>query len=504
VRTQHVHVEITRYWWHALVATLVVAVVPPGLGLWFGASGRIDSALFSMVIGVGGSVLAASLGSALWMRHSASNDIVFGDLMIWGFLRRLVMEKRVMESAKLLAGVERNPGLGSPATTYQLQTLQKLAAALETRDPYTHGHSRRVARLSCMIAKQMGLPKKRVQFIRTAAAVHDVGKLFIPAGAINKPGKLTDEEFEIVKQHAERGADMVARTGNDELTALVRHHHERVDGGGYPDGLRGPAIPLGARIIAVADTFDAITSSRSYRSAAKHKEALEILRQSVGSQLDPDAVSAFLSYYSGRRSLIRWATMFSGPRWVGQLMGWFQGAGASGVASSAAAAGTAAMVSASVLTGGAALAAASDRSPSAVEVARERTSAPLAEGLPLGLASKDELPAGLASKDELPPRLAKQLAGNKRPSHARSGRHASKPAGDKARGDDKRPSHARSGKHASKLAPGRDRQSESAPPPRSEPRAEPKFRHASKRAPGRDRQSESAPHPRSEPPAKRK
>jgi hypothetical protein len=498
VKTRHVHVEITRYWWHALVATLVVAAVPPGLGLWLEASGRIDSPLYSMVIGVGGSVLAASLGSAVWMRHSASNDIVFGDLMIWGFLRRLVMEKRVMESAKLLAGVERNSGLGSPATTYQLQTLQKLAAALETRDPYTHGHSRRVARLSCMIAKQMGLPKKQVQFIRTAAAVHDVGKLFIPAAVINKPGKLTDEEFEIVKQHAARGADLVAGTGNDELTAVVRHHHERVDGGGYPDGLRGPAIPLGARIIAVADTFDAITSSRSYRSAAKHKKALEILRQSVGSQLDPDAVSAFLSYYSGRRSLIRWAAMFSGPRWVGQLMGWFQGAAASGVGSSVAAAGSAAMMSASVLTGGAALAAASDRPPSAVEVARERTSAPLAEGLPPGLASKDELPPGLAKKDELPPGLAKQAAGDKRPSHARSGRHAPKLASGKAKGRDKRPSPARSGRHAPKLARGKAKSGDKLPSPARS------GRHAPKLARGHDRQSESAPPQRSKPRAKPK
>jgi hypothetical protein len=181
-----------------------------------------------------------------------------------------------------------------------------------------------------------------------AAAVHDVGKLHVPKHIINKPGKLTPEEFQIVQQHAAKGSEMVARTENRDLTALVRHHHERMDGKGYPDGLTGVNIPLGARIIAVADTFDAITSIRSYRSASRHKIAVEALRKSSGTQLDREVVQAFLAYYSSKRSLARWAVILTGPhRWFGELAGWFQGATAAGLKGSA----TAAVLTGSVLGG---------------------------------------------------------------------------------------------------------------------------------------------------------
>ena len=159
-----------------------------------------------------------------------------------------------------------------------------------------------------------------METVRAAALVHDVGKLLIAPELLDKTTRLTDAEFEVIKRHPVDGADMVVGLGNDDLTAIVRHHHERLDGKGYPDGLAGEQIPLGARIIAVADTFDAITSVRAYRSRRDHKTALDILTREQGHQLDPDAVRAFVHCYSGRRSVVVWTALTSllqrGASWL--------------------------------------------------------------------------------------------------------------------------------------------------------------------------------------------
>ena len=163
-----------------------------------------------------------------------------------------------------------------------------------------------------MIAKEMELPGREVGKVRTAAAVHDVGKLEVPLDVLNKPGRLTDDEFDVIKTHAPRGAEMVSDLGDRELTEMVAHHHERLDGSGYPSRLAGEDIPLGARIIAVADTFDALTSTRAYRSAKRHKEALAILKAEAGTQLDPRVVAAFNRCYEGSLGgLAVWA-LFAG------------------------------------------------------------------------------------------------------------------------------------------------------------------------------------------------
>ena len=167
-----------------------------------------------------------------------------------------------------------------------------------------------------MIARGMGLPSEEVARVRAAAAVHDVGKLRTPKEILNKPGRLTNEEFDAIKRHSVDGAEMVAPLGDPALTVIVRHHHERLDGAGYPDHLAGDQIPLGARIVAVADTFDAVTSTRAYRGAARHREAIAILRHEAGTQLDPAAVRAFLSYYSGNRPALMWAMTVAGTRRV--------------------------------------------------------------------------------------------------------------------------------------------------------------------------------------------
>jgi hypothetical protein len=188
-----------------------------------------------------------------------------------------------------------------------IELLEDLSKRLEARDAYTHGHSQRVARHAECIARAMHLSASEIAKIRTAATVHDVGKIYTPREILNNPGRLTDRESAIVKLHANDGADMLAAVGDPEIATMVRHHHERIDGNGYPDGLIGSDIPIGARIIAVADTFDAITSSRAYRPAGTHKRALDILSQQAGSQLDGAAVTAFLDRYSARRSVVWFA-----------------------------------------------------------------------------------------------------------------------------------------------------------------------------------------------------
>ncbi len=271
-----------------LPAVLVAAFVPRGSSLLMVASAASAVAV---------SVAIASVEAALWTRWPGSRDLLFADLMLWGWLRRYWAERRLAQ-ARALYDSARKAG---PAVSIEL--LEDLSKRLEARDVYTHGHNQRVARHAERIARAMHLSVTEIAKIRTAATVHDVGKIHTPREILNNPGRLTDREYAIVKLHAGDGADMLVTVGDPEITSMVRHHHERIDGHGYPDGLAGSDIPLGARIIAVADTFDAITSSRAYRRADTHKKALNILSQQAGSQLDGVAVSAFLGCYSARRSV---------------------------------------------------------------------------------------------------------------------------------------------------------------------------------------------------------
>jgi putative nucleotidyltransferase with HDIG domain len=180
-----------------------------------------------------------------------------------------------------------------------MQTLERLAVALESRIPGTSGHSRRVAAYAGELAQWMGLPREHSTRVVQAATVHDIGKTCVPGELLKKPGPLTSRERELVRQHAVTGAAMVAGLGDRDLAAFVRHHHERFDGRGYPDRLAADQIPLGARIIAVADTFDALTSNRPYRRAIGHARALEVLDAEAGTQLDPDLVAFFGARYAG-------------------------------------------------------------------------------------------------------------------------------------------------------------------------------------------------------------
>ncbi|RDV82117.1 GAF and HD-GYP domain-containing protein [Ammonifex thiophilus] len=174
--------------------------------------------------------------------------------------------------------------------------LEALSFALEARDPYTAGHSWRVGALAREIAAAMGLSRELVDKAYLVGLVHDIGKIAVRDAVLVKPGPLDPEEWEEIKKHPVVGAEILAKVGMDEETVLaVRHHHEDVAGGGYPAGLRGERIPLLARIIRVADAYDAMTSQRPYRRSLGHEEAVRELRRCAGIQFDPSVVKAFLS-----------------------------------------------------------------------------------------------------------------------------------------------------------------------------------------------------------------
>jgi HD superfamily phosphohydrolase YqeK len=175
-------------------------------------------------------------------------------------------------------------------------TVGALCQAVETKDFYTRGHSDRVSRGSVMIAREIGMRGERVEAIRYAGMLHDVGKLGVPTKVLQKTGKLTEEEYAAIQLHPMRGLDIVREIGFlDEALAGIMHHHERIDGRGYPMGLAGDEIPEFARVLAVADAFDSMTSTRSYRGARPVAEAIEELRKWSGTQFDPAFVDAFVA-----------------------------------------------------------------------------------------------------------------------------------------------------------------------------------------------------------------
>jgi len=321
--SEHPAPQLTRYLPQVAVATTLVAALPVAIVWELRAEGVVSSPWACLGLAMVLSIAASSAGCAYWVRRPGSGDILFSELLVWGWLWRLHAERTLTKTTALLGLA--SPEGATPPGALQIEDktrlLRQLAAALEAQDPFTNGHSRRVARHAAMIAHRMGLPREQVAKIRAAAAIHDVGKLHVPTEILNKPGRLTDEEFAVVKLHPTDGAEMVSVLGDAELTEIVRHHHERLDGNGYPDGLAGDQIPLGARIIAVADTFDAITSVRPYRPAAAHKKALDVIAKEAGSQLDPAAVRAFLSYYSGKRPIVVWSILMAVPQRVLAVFG---------------------------------------------------------------------------------------------------------------------------------------------------------------------------------------
>jgi len=177
-------------------------------------------------------------------------------------------------------------------------SIESLAAAMEGKDPYTHGHSRRVTMFSMVIGRELGLSEEEMERVRLSALLHDIGKIAVPETILLKTTQLTDEEWHILRQHPERGVKMLEPVKEfAHLFEGIKHHHERFDGNGYPSGLKGKDIPRIARIISIADAFDAMTSQRSYRDAMSEKDALKEVEKCRGTQFDPELADIFLQVY---------------------------------------------------------------------------------------------------------------------------------------------------------------------------------------------------------------
>src|SRR5687767_10680769 len=173
-------------------------------------------------------------------------------------------------------------------------TVKGLAAAIDGKDPYTRGHSERVSRFSMAIAQRLGLPDDEIEKIRISALLHDVGKIAIDDNILKKPAALTDEEYEIMKGHPQKGYKIMSQIpAMKEFLPGMYMHHEMVNGMGYPQGLKGDEIPLMGRIVAVADTFDAMTTDRPYQRAMKFEDAVARIQSFVGTRYDAQVVAAF-------------------------------------------------------------------------------------------------------------------------------------------------------------------------------------------------------------------
>jgi len=208
----------------------------------------------------------------------------------------------VQEDAALLENVAtqiaiavENTRLTEDAEQSYMETIAALAIAVEEKDTYTHGHLERVAKLVSRIAEKMEMAPKAIQTLRDAAFLHDIGKIAIGDSILLKPEKLTFEERTIMESHAEKGEKIIAplRTFKD-LREIVRHHQEWYNGAGYPDGVKGEEISLSARILAVVDVYDALTTTRPYRQALSKETSLKIIREESGTHFDPQVVSVFL------------------------------------------------------------------------------------------------------------------------------------------------------------------------------------------------------------------
>ncbi len=209
--------------------------------------------------------------------------------------------RRMEIFAGILAHPLQNARLYAAQRRQFLNMVTALAETLEKKDPYTGGHVRRVVRYSLLLGAEMRLERADLQDLWLAATLHDIGKIGVPDRILGKPAPLDSEEAEIMRRHTTDGAEIVSHLSNPHVLPGVRSHHERLDGAGYPDGLQDPQIPLAPRIIAVADTFDAMTTSRPYRQGRRPESAAAEIRGSAGTQFCPRVVAAFDALFAGDR-----------------------------------------------------------------------------------------------------------------------------------------------------------------------------------------------------------
>ena len=200
---------------------------------------------------------------------------------------------RVYLSSRILSDTEQGAGVSSKASG--LSAVYALASAVEARDAYTYGHSRKVNVYAIALAEALGLSSDDIDKIGTTALLHDIGKIGIPDSVLNKNTVLNAEDWAAIKSHPKLGANIISKVPNlVPCIGGILYHHERWDGTGYPEGLKGEEIPLEARILAIADTFSAMTASRPYRDAMSLEEVIKELRQGAGTQFDPGLVEVFV------------------------------------------------------------------------------------------------------------------------------------------------------------------------------------------------------------------
>jgi putative nucleotidyltransferase with HDIG domain len=218
-------------------------------------------------------------------------------------LRALAMEHVRGRSLRFILEAALDLQVRAELEIDRVEEIAILAAAIEAKDRDTRGHTARVAELTVVIARELGMPSPALRSLARAGLLHDLGKLQIPDEILVKPGPLTDEEWVVMKKHPQMGVDILGRLGKFEDEArIVLSHHERMDGSGYPGGLVAGAIPLGARILAVADTYDVLVSDRPYRKARSREQAVLIMREESGHHLYAPAVDALLDILSSQES----------------------------------------------------------------------------------------------------------------------------------------------------------------------------------------------------------
>ena len=230
-----------------------------------------------------------------------SNEIMLGAVLtLVGYL--WIQELRDRESLQTfnLALIETQRQLEHA----EIDTITTLVLTEEAKDPYVRGHSRRVTECAIEIAKELGFSEQECKTIERAGILHDIGKVGIGDAILHKPGKLNEQEWVAIKRHPRRAVEILEPLKFlTEEKEMICHHHERLDGKGYPDGLKGEDIPLGARILAIADTFDAMNSERPYRKPLAEDVIISELKNSAGTQLDPRIVSVFLDLLKNKPSL---------------------------------------------------------------------------------------------------------------------------------------------------------------------------------------------------------
>ncbi len=239
--------------------------------------------------------ISASLGLASWPSDGVTSDELVNAADRALYYAKETGGNRTSIASKMLPSLTSNATTRTTTEKEVLSIIHTLAATIEARDPYTYGHSRKVSSYAVSLAEAIGLPSEKVAVVSTAALLHDIGKIGIPDEVLNKVDKLEPEAWELIRAHPKLSTTIVGHVVSlVSCLPAILHHHERWDGNGYPAGLKGDEIPVEARVLSIADAFDAMTSSRPYRTKMSYKKVLQELKKCSGTQFDPELIEAFL------------------------------------------------------------------------------------------------------------------------------------------------------------------------------------------------------------------